>query len=128
MSSKINPVKIWSSLSWVGIASSTVIGWSERIYFYGHSSTLWLVIEAEIDVENWVGHSWRVDQKTIESIKIRASSLWAVDSWFRSRREIWFDEALHFSWVSESEGLIGLQGNKDIVRVDCGVSRLIEGS
>lgn len=129
MSSKINPVKIWSSLSWAVIVSSpTRVARCERIYFYGDSPTLWLVVVAEVNAEGWVGNSWRVNQQTVESIQIGTCSLWAIDCWLLSRSKVSFDETLHFCRSWESEGWIGLQGNEHIVGIDGSGSWLIKSS
>jgi hypothetical protein len=81
-----------------------------------------LITVREINFENIVWYSARIDQKAIKGIQSGTIPLRAIHSWFRSTGETGLDEALHFSGVGEGKGWVGHQGNEHIVGVDAGLA------
>ena len=74
--------------------------------------------EREVDTELRVGHSRWIDKEAIEDVKVGRVSLRAVDSGPGTRGEAAPDEALHFGWIGEGEGLPSSKSDENVVGVD----------
>jgi len=108
--------------------TSSWVDCSQRIYIYCSLAGSSLVIIWKVYCKRAIWHSRWIDQKTIESIQIRASSLRAVNCRFWSTWETCFQEILHLSWAWEGKGWIRFQSNEHVVCIDIHVSWLVKRS
>ena len=81
-------------------------------------SRLSLIIVGEVDIEQSIRNSTRVDQKAVEHIQLWTSSLKTVNRWPHSTSKRIFNEIFHGVIIWESKDRVSLQSHKNIVRID----------
>jgi hypothetical protein len=109
-------------------AGGPTVGDGEGVHRDRGGARLALVAEAEVDVEQLVGHARGVDHQTVEGVQLRARPLRTVHRRTGAARKLRLDEPLAFLSRRERERHPRLQGYEQVVRVYRHVARLVQRS